>query len=172
MCVEVNDERSVTMSISVIDNAPEYVGFGVRQLSAEGWTSEQLVEWLAGHGIRVSPDSVNYHLRKNGVHTDRKWWIEPADTFDERMQQYIVALNECDTNTFRIWDLNLRGRVWNVCTRRLINNGIIEKVPNQRRWYKILVTKDKLDTMSPRGIPKQDADDAVARAARECSISY
>ena len=126
------------MSISTIDNAPEYIRFGVLQLSADGLTTKQLVEWLAGHGVQVSPDSVNYHLRKNGIYTDRKWWIDPDDTFADKMRQYIDALESRGDAPFRLYDLNLKGQAWGACTSKLLADGIIEKVPGQRLWYRAI----------------------------------
>lgn len=132
------------MSASALDNAPEHVQFGVLQLSSEGWTSKQLVEWLASHGIFLSPDSVNYHLRKNGIHTDRKWWVDPDDTPEKRKQQYVTALISYKHQTFRLWDINLKGGAWGFCTRVLLNDGIIEKIQGRRRWYRILATNEEL----------------------------
>jgi hypothetical protein len=132
------------MSTSIIDRAPEHIQFALLQLSKDGMTSKQLVEWLAGHGIVVTSDSVSYHLRKNGIYTDRKWWIDPADTHAERMTQFIDAMTSHDGRTFRLWDLNLKGRVWGACTRSLLKDGVIEKIECSGQWYRIVVTKEEL----------------------------
>lgn len=132
------------MSVSTIDSAPEHIQFAVLQLSKDGMPSKQLADWLAGHGIVVSTDSVSYHLRKNGICNDRKWWIDPADTFDERMTQFIDALSSYNGQTFRLYDLNLKGRVWGACTRALLRDGVIEKMVCSGNWYRIVTTKEKL----------------------------
>lgn len=156
------------MSVSALDNAPEYIRFGVLQLSKDGWTSKQLVEWLEGHGIHLPTDSVNYHLRKNGIYTDRKWWVDPADTPEKRKQQYVTALISYKHQMFRLWDINLKGGAWGFCTRALLNDGIIEKIQGRRRWYRILVSKETLVAMIESS--REDASDAVSRAAGECII--
>ena len=132
------------MSVSAIDNAPEYIQFGVLQLASDGWEPKQLVEWLEGHGICVTSDVVGYHLRKNRICADRKWWIDPANTHTERMKQYVTALAAHDNETFRLWDIDLRGRVWGACTRALLRAGAIEKVQCSGQWYRIVATREDL----------------------------
>lgn len=132
------------MPISTIDSAPEHIQFAVLQLAADGMTPTQLVEWLAGHGIIVTVNMVGYHVRKNGIRVDQKWWIDPADTHPERMKQYVTALAAHNSDTFRLWDIDLRGRVWGACTRILLSAGAIEKIQCSGQWYRIVAIKEDL----------------------------
>lgn len=138
------------MGVSTIDAAPEHVRFAVLQLASDGMPPKQLVKWLVGHGIVVTSDVVGYHLRKNGIYTDQKWWVDPADTHAGRMKQYVTALATHNSDTFRLWDIDLRGRVWGTCTRILLSTGAIEKVRCSGQWYRIVATKEGLVALAGR----------------------
>ena len=132
------------MGTSAIDKASEEVQAMVLQMADEGHTQEQIASRLVEHGITLVPASIGHHLRKNGIRADRHWHIEPANTFEERMRQYLDALESRNCTSFRLWDLNFRGRVWGACTRALLDMGIIEKGTGKRRWYNLVATKEIL----------------------------
>jgi len=71
------------------------------------------------------------------------WWTDPADTFDERLVQYVGALIEYGRTEYRIHDLNLRGHKWTTCTRMLARAGMMEN-EGRIKWFRVLATGEEL----------------------------
>ena len=126
------------MSIGKIDAAPKHIQLMVLKMAEEGRTHQQIANWLSAKGVLVSRHVVGYHLRNLVVCVDRQWWTDHADTFAGRMEQYTAALELRGSDPFRLFDLNLKGRVWGACTSKLLVDGVIEKVPGQRKWYRVV----------------------------------
>jgi len=135
------------MKPSAINGASEEIRAKVLQMGREGQTHEQIVEWLSDNGISSTSDTVGYHLRNNGIHVDRQWWINPANTFDGRMKQYVTAIIAHESPMFRLFDLCLKGKAWGACTRALLKKGMIKEMQCSGRWYEITGTKEEFTAM-------------------------
>lgn len=71
--------------------------------------------------------------------------INPKDTPEERLAQYMTALIESEGDTFTNRNLGCAGRKWDMCTDILQNAGLIEATRFYTPYrYRLLVSRECL----------------------------
>lgn len=107
-------------------------------------TIAEIIKWLDSQEIKALETHVRYFIRKSGV-PPRKQIIKPKGSYVEKVETYIGKLLKLETDTFTLWNLNLRGPSWSVVTKNLHADGLISSMGgNPRTRWRILGSRDEL----------------------------
>ena len=89
--------------------------------------AREVVEHLETLGINASENDVRRFRRNNGMKSGWHYVVQPANTHDERVGQYIEALRNTDLKVFTNRQLSLKGYTWSPCAKRLQAAGLIDR---------------------------------------------
>lgn len=132
-------------NISPIAQQPQEIQDAVVQMVATN-TNVDIKEWLNLKGIPASYGQVGIYLRGLG-YNHKRMYVDPAELQRDRLQQYGKALMAYGPELFTINNIGLRGAVWTMCSRQMLDAGLIEST---RRYspvlFRRLVSREELGT--------------------------
>jgi hypothetical protein len=91
-------------------------------------TASDITEHLNALGIHPTPDQLGHFRRKHSKSSGRHAITRPADTFPERIWQYISAIQLHNGSTFTNSNFGFKGQILARCATKLCNAGMIEQV--------------------------------------------
>ena len=108
-------------------------------------TNVEIQEWLNLQGIPASYGQVGVYLRGRGYKRLARMYVVPAERQCDRLQQYGAALMAHGPELFTINNIGLKGGIWTMCSRRLLDEGLIKSTRGYSPMlFRRLVSREEL----------------------------
>ncbi len=134
----------MTRAPSLLSSLPPDLQDAVMQ-AAETQTYGEIQEWLNATGVPANYSQVLRFVTSQGGSRAAYEWTIPAADHRERMRQYVDAVMAHKSELFTIRNIGLRGPIWTMCSRALLEAGLIEAT---RRYspvlFRRLVSREEL----------------------------
>jgi len=91
-------------------------------------TAAEIVAHLETMGVYANVDLVGRLRRDNKVSSGYHEYVVPANTFEERVRQYIDAVYSHDGEIWSNRYIALHGATWARCATKLCKAGLIKRV--------------------------------------------
>ena len=123
----------MTRAPSLMSSLPPHIHDAVME-AAETQTYGEIQEWLNAAGIPANYNQVLRFVIDQGGSRGTEWTVPAAD-HSERVRQYVDAVMVHKSELFTIRNLGLRGPIWTMCSRSLMEAGLIKAT---RRYSPVL----------------------------------
>ena len=134
----------MTRAPSLMSSQPPDLQDAVMQ-AAETQTYGEIQEWLNAAGIPANYSQVLRFVTSQGGSRAPCEWTIPAADHSERMRQYVGAVLAHKSKLFTIRNLCLRGAAWSICSRALMEAGLIKATRHYSPvLYRRLVSRGEL----------------------------
>ena len=130
--------------LTLIARQPQEIQDAVVQM-VPSHTNVEIRKWLNLHGIPASYGQVGIYLRGMGYNRLVREWVDPAERQCDRLQQYGAALMAYGPELFTIRNIGLRGGIWTMCSRAMLDAGMIKSTRGYSPMlFRRLVSREEL----------------------------
>lgn len=130
---------------TIIGGLPQSARDNIKTMHDGGGTVMEIHNWLQSQGFdRVTYGMTRGWCAKNFGVRKRAGYIEPAETFEERLQQYVDAVIAAGLQIYTLNRIRLYGPIWGACTLALKQAGIIEADNQNGSRYRLIAPFDEL----------------------------
>jgi len=129
--------------IGFFDEQPQHIRDMVLRMS-EDHTASDVIEHLKTLDIQPTPDQLGHFRRKHSTSIGRHDVSSPADTFAERIWQYISAIPLHNGDTWSNSNLGFKGQIWARCSMKLCDARMIEQVAMRPARFSQIVSDDEM----------------------------
>jgi hypothetical protein len=95
---------------------------------AESHTTQEIIDTMKSYNVAATESNIAYYRHIHGINKRRYERVIPADTFNERIWQYIEAIHAHCGDSWANKNLGCHGAVWARCARRMCVEGMIERM--------------------------------------------
>ena len=136
----------VNRELTLIAQQPQEIQDAVVRM-VDTNTNVEIYEWLNLRGIPASYGQVGIYLRGRGYNRLARKWVDPAKLQCDRLQQYGTALMAHKSELFTINNIGLRGAIWTMCSRQMLDAGMIKSTRGYSPMlFRRLVSREELGT--------------------------